>query len=85
MILTFNNSWRKARRNFELGERLQHENTDPIYTERKNKLRSRLPAFKIAEDFCQLVFTNDVVILCGATGSGERCSNKPSNLIYVYI
>ena len=67
----FNNNWRKRRRNFELGERLVGDNMDPIYHERKNNLRKRLPAFGVGDEFCKRVFENDVVVLCGATGSGK--------------
>ena len=65
---SFNDSWRRKRKNFDLGERLATDNMDPIYNERKNNLRKRLPAFKAGEDFCNRVFENDVVVLCGATG-----------------
>lgn len=65
---SFNDNWRRVRRNFDLGERLHNESVDPIYLERRDKLRSRLPAFSIGDDFCARVFENDVVVLCGATG-----------------
>ncbi|KAL7541091.1 hypothetical protein ACHAXR_012593 [Thalassiosira sp. AJA248-18] len=67
----FNDNWRRTRRNFELGERLHNDSIDPIFHERKNSLRKRLPAFKIGNEFCKRVFENDVVVLCGATGSGK--------------
>jgi len=67
----FNESWRKKRRNFELGERLHKENLDPVYNERRDKLRKRLPAFEMGDDFCKRVFENDVVVLVGATGCGK--------------
>ena len=59
---SFNNNWRKGRSSFII------ENTDSVYHERKNTLRKRLPAFGRGEDFCNRVFENDVVVLCGATG-----------------
>ncbi|KAL7551101.1 hypothetical protein ACHAWF_014336 [Thalassiosira exigua] len=56
----FNDNWR-----------LHSETTDPTYLERKRTLRGRLPAFEVGEEFCKRVFENDVVVLCGATGSGK--------------
>jgi len=43
----FNDNWRKKRRYFELGDRLSRDSVDPIYIERKNNVRKRLPAFNL--------------------------------------
>jgi len=59
---SFNNNWKKGRRSSS------SDNVDPIREERKNTLRKRLPAFQAGDDFCNRVFENDVVVLCGATG-----------------
>ena len=59
---SFNNSWKKGRRKISI------DNVDPVHEERKNTLRKRLPAFQAGDDFCNRVFENDVVVLCGATG-----------------
>ena len=67
----FNDNWRKTRRNFDLGERLHGESMDPVYIERRDNMRKRLPAFNVGDEFCQRVFENEVVVLCGATGSGK--------------
>ena len=59
---SFNNNWKKGRRRSSI------DNVDPVHEERKNTLRKRLPAFQAGDDFCNRVFENDVVVLCGATG-----------------
>ena len=61
---SFNNNWKKGRRRSSSIDC----NIDPIHEERKNTLRKRLPAFQAGDDFCNRVFENDVVVLCGATG-----------------
>lgn len=60
---SFNNNWKKGRRKIS-----SIDNVDPVHEERKNTLRKRLPAFQAGDDFCNRVFDNDVVVLCGATG-----------------
>ncbi|CAD7929235.1 unnamed protein product [Amoebophrya sp. A25] len=60
----FNRRWRAS-------VRRRVRPADPMYEERKNTLRSRLPAFRMADEFVQMVADNDVVILCGATGCGK--------------
>ena len=62
----FNHSWRSRSRTIP-----PPSEPDAVYEERKRTLRSRLPAFSSGEDFVQRVFDNDVVVLCGATGSGK--------------
>ena len=59
---SFNNNWKKGRRSSST------DDVDPVHENRKNTLRKRLPAFQAGEDFCNRVFENDVVVLCGATG-----------------
>ena len=62
----FNRSWRSRARTIP-----PPAEVDPVYEERKRTLRSRLPAFSSGDDFVTRVFDNDVVVLCGATGSGK--------------
>ena len=59
---SFNNNWKKGRRSSSI------DDVDPVHEERKNTLRKRLPAFQAGDDFCNRLFENDVVVLCGATG-----------------
>ena len=62
---SFNNNWKKGRRRRRSSS---VDDVDPVHEERKNTLRKRLPAFQAGDDFCNRVFDNDVVVLCGATG-----------------
>jgi HrpA-like RNA helicase len=67
--IIFNDNWRRTK--VDLRKRLDQDSVDPIYCERRDNLRKRLPAFEVGNQFCNMVFSNDVVVLCGATGCGK--------------
>lgn len=42
-----------------------------LYYRRITDVRERLPAYQLRKNFVQAVLSNDIVILCGETGSGK--------------